>query len=188
GQQYVQVASVSAVQGKSIAYNSSVVVANGDVWVAPLNTTEDACQVTMLPTGEVGVAANGVTRRQSGTFNCYSVSAQAMIGAASVYFNDLAPIAPAAVPVLYGVFVGANQTLNLAANTLATDPQGDTPTVALSGLPTGLTQTGQAITGQSSNNRVTVITGTWSNNSGDSTTGTFNLVEGVENLPNLVGL
>src|SRR5262249_26519298 len=122
--------------------------------------------------------------------DAYSVSGGAMIGSATDYFQDQAPIPPSIVGiVLPAIFLPANKTItpvNLAA--LASDPQGDTLSVSASGLPAGLSISSGNRQGSTTGNAITQVTFTWTNASGESASTDYNLVIGQVTPPNLVGL
>lgn len=174
--------------GQSLYSGASTLVATGDVGIGQAVTTEDGIPITIFPNGAVSVLAGSVTRRQSFTFDFYSVSANALVGVATSYFQDVPPNPPNGLIVPPGVFVAANQTISVNAGAIATDVQGDTLSVSLTGLPSPLTLSGVNIVGITGTSSIASVTGTWTNNSTDSTTAPFNLVIGFVNPPNLAGL
>lgn len=174
--------------GQSVYSGASTLVATGDVGIADLATPEDGLQVNLFPNGAVSLLAGAVLRRQSFVFDFYDVSGNALVGVATSYFQDVAPLPPPGLQIIPGVFLAANQVVSVNAGTLATDVQNDTLSVSLSGLPSPLTLSGVNIVGTTGTSSITAVTGTWTNNSTDNASGVFNLVIGTVNPPNLAGL
>jgi len=152
-------------------------------------TSEAGLPLTFSASGASTIPAGTVTARQSWLSDFYSVSGQALVGSVRSYQADVAPIPPQGTGALPATFLPANQAItpvNIAA--LAQDVQGDTLSVSISGLPAGLSISGQTLIGTTGGNAVTPVTVTWTNNSTDSASATYNLVIGSEVMPNLAGL
>lgn len=174
--------------GYSVDAGASTAVATGDVRTIDRVTNPDGLTITVQPDGSYSIAGP-VTRRQDFSTDCYSVSANAMIGAAKTYTNNLVPVPPAVVGnFLPAVFVPANQAItSQPISTLATDPQGDTLSVVASGLTSGLSISSGNLVGTSGANAITAVSFTWTNDSGESATAAYNLVTGQVTVPNLSG-
>jgi hypothetical protein len=180
----------SASWGQSIDAGSSAAVATGDIRILDLVTNPDGCAIICQPDGSISIAAGTITQRQRFSANVYSLSAAGLIGSVSDYFQDIAPTPPA-VPgnVLPAIILGANQAIvPVNLSTLASDPQGDTLTATVTGLPGTLSVTSSVLSGTTGASVITPITITWANSTGENASVQFNLVIGTVTPPNLQGL
>lgn len=176
--------------GNSIDKDASTPVANGDVRILDAVTTPDGCAVICQPDGSVAIQMGDATQRQTFTANVYSKSLNALVGAATEYFQDVAPLAPDVPGItIPAIFIAGNQAIapvNLAA--LASDVQGDTLTATVSGLPATLSVTSSVMTGSLPAGQIAPITITWTNRADETVSLGYNLVASPITPPNLQGL
>lgn len=176
--------------GKSAYSSASTLPATGDTGIWDAVSTPDGVPINPHADGSVELLMGSVTGRQSWAVDFYDVSGQALVGVATDYLNDVAPVVPTSASTPPAIFLPANQTIpatNIVTG-LAVDVQGDALTVSVDTVPAGLAVSGQNVTGTTGSSVITFANATYTNAAGESATGQFAWVIGTVIPPNIQGL